>query len=71
MDEYLKIAANYGFGGIIGLAMGWFLMFVIKMHREERKELTDALKKQHEEAMTAINNNTSVLSEFRMRNSHK
>jgi hypothetical protein len=51
--------------------MGWFLMFVIKMHREERKELTDALKKQHEEAMTAINNNTSVLSEFRMRNSHK
>lgn len=65
MEEYLKFAAQYGPMGLIALAMGWFIMYMAKSHKEERKELTDSLKSQHVEATTAINNNTTVLAELR------
>lgn len=65
MENYVEIAANYGFGGLIALGMGWFIVYLIKMHREERKELTQSLKEQHAEAREALDNNTNVLTEIR------
>lgn len=64
MDKILQLASDYGPLGLIVLASFWYIVRKDKQHREERKELTDALSQQHKEAMEAQNKNTTVLTEI-------
>lgn len=71
MDQLLDIAQKYGSTGLVFLALGWFVIYLMKGHRSERDEFLVSLEKQHSECMearkeatTALVNNTSVLSEI-------
>lgn len=64
MDKLLQLASDYGPLGLIVLASFWYIVRKDKQHREERKELTDTLTKQHSEALEVTRNNTTVLTEI-------
>lgn len=64
MDKILQLASDYGPLGLIVLASFWYIVRKDKQHREERKELTDTLAKQHSEALEVTRNNTTVLTEI-------
>ena len=71
MDKILEISQQYGAAGLIFLSLGWFILYLTRLHREERKEVTEGLKLQHDECMSArkeavsaLQNNTSILTEI-------
>lgn len=61
-DSLFQNAEQFGALGIIAFAMGYFILYIMKQHKEERAEWRDMAADQHREATTAINNNTAVLS---------
>lgn len=64
-SDPLTFAAQYGLSAVTVFSCGWFITYILKQHREERKEMRDVIQSQHVEATQAINNNTIVLSELR------
>lgn len=65
MDSLIQVASQYGFPGLVILAFGWYIVHTGKIHREERKELTDVLAKQHEEALEVTKSNITVITELK------
>lgn len=83
VTSLIDIAAQFGLAGLVIFAAGWWIWTMDKKHTEridsidlrhtvERKELTDALTRQHSEALTMAervarsqDNSTAVLSELR------
>ena len=64
MDKFLQLASDYGPLGLIVLALFWYIIKRDNDHREERRELTTILQKQHEEALEVTSKNTTVLTEI-------
>lgn len=64
MDSFIQIAIQYGPLGLIVLACFWYILYKDKMHKDERKELSDALSHQHKESLEVTKNNTTVLTEI-------
>lgn len=53
---------NYGLAGIVIAGLAWFIMYLMRQHKSERKELTDTIAKQTDESNRNIKENTSILS---------
>jgi hypothetical protein len=64
MENLIDIAGQYGMPGLIIFSFGWYIVRKDREHKEERKDVTQALKAQHEEALEVTKNNTTVLSEI-------
>jgi hypothetical protein len=64
MNDFITIATQYGPLGIVVLACFWYIVMKDKEHREERKEITSALERQHTEAIEVTKANTTVLTEI-------
>jgi hypothetical protein len=64
IDKLLELGEKYGALGLILIACFWYILYKDKSHQSERKEITEALKKQHEEALQVTKNNTTVLTEI-------
>lgn len=54
--------AQYGLAGVVIIALAWFVMYLMKQHKEEREDWRKAQDRQNEEANRNINRNTEVLS---------
>jgi len=72
IENLLPYLAQWGIGGLVLLGCGWFLYYRDKAHREERCEWRKTIQAQHNETLeesrlsrTALNNNTSVLTELK------
>lgn len=64
MEAIVKIAQDYGALGLIILACFWYIVKKDGDHKDERKEVMDALAQQHKEALEVTKNNTTVLTEI-------
>lgn len=54
--------AQYGLAGVVIIGLAWFVMYLMKQHKNEREEWRKVQEKQNEEANRNINRNTEVLS---------
>lgn len=59
MNESL---AQYGLAGIVIIGLAWFVMYLMKQHKEEREEWKRSQDRQNEEMNRNINRNTDILS---------
>lgn len=71
MENLIEVARAYGASGLSLLALGTYIIYLHKMHiderrqlGEERKQLVEAIKEQHDEALEVTKNNTNVLIEI-------
>jgi len=57
-----EILDKYGLPGIVIGGLGWFVLYLMKQHKQERKEWQDAQKQRDEKSNEAINSNTTALT---------
>lgn len=57
-----EILEKYGFPGLAIGGLCWFIMYLMKQHKEERKEMSEMIGRQNEESNKNIKDNTNVLS---------
>lgn len=56
---------EYGIAGVALAAMAYFIMYLMKQHKEERSDWQKAQERQTDEANRNINRNTEVLSSLK------
>lgn len=66
MESILAIVKEYGFEGLTSLALGWFIVFMYKLHHRERKDWyqgqerqADKLADKLEKIIVSIHNHDS------------
>lgn len=75
IEEFFKIAQQYGAAGIIIFALGAFIFYKERQSEKERKEHKETFEKQHKEivelserqhkeTLEVAKNSTSVLTEI-------
>jgi hypothetical protein len=64
MEELTKIAGQYGGLGLTLLASFWYINKKDGEYKIERESYTKLLENLHKDALTAINNNTTILTEI-------
>jgi hydroxymethylpyrimidine pyrophosphatase-like HAD family hydrolase len=75
IEEFFKIAQQYGAAGIIIFALGAFIFYKEKQAEKERrdhketfekqhKEMVEMAERHHEETLEVAKNSTSVLTEI-------
>lgn len=52
---------EYGIAGVALAAMAYFIMYLMKQHKEERDEWRKGQERQNDEANRNINRNTEIL----------
>lgn len=65
MDNIIQSAGQYGALGLTLLASFWYINKIGEDQKTEREQITDRMVIMHADALSAINNNTSVLSEIK------
>lgn len=53
---------QYGLAGVVIIGMAWFIMFLMKQHKEERENWSRANERQQEDSNKNIKENTNVLA---------
>lgn len=53
---------QYGLPGLVIAGLAWFVMYLMKQHREERKEWRDMAEKRDDNYKETMQNNTNALS---------
>jgi hypothetical protein len=56
--------AQYGLAGIVILALGWFVLYLMKQQKEEREEVRKSNERRDDDHNRSLNRNTEVLSEL-------
>lgn len=56
--------AQLGLAGVVIIGLAWFVMYLMKQHKEERQEWTRKQEQQNEDHNRSLNRNTEVLSEL-------
>lgn len=56
--------AQYGLAGVVILGLAWFVMYLMKEHKDEREAWQKTQERQQEEHNKSLNKNTDVLSEL-------
>lgn len=59
------LLSQYGVLGIVVVGLVWFILKIMKEHRQEREALIASMAKQHAEALEVTRGNTTVLSEVK------
>lgn len=57
-----EILVKYGLAGVGLAALSWFVLFLMKSHKEERKEWKKTIEDQFKEHNQVMRDNTSILS---------
>lgn len=65
MENLVQIAGQYGALGLSLLACFWYINKKDSEAREERNKSHEDFIEMHENALTAINNNTAILNELK------
>ncbi len=64
MENLIASAGQYGALGLTLLASFWYINKKDAEHREEREEMRATLEKQHQDALTVIQENTRATTEL-------
>ena len=71
MDAFISIAEKFGAPGLMFLAFGWFVIYLLRAHASERKEMREIVSSQHADALEsnrqssdAIRKNSMAITEL-------
>jgi hypothetical protein len=53
---------QYGLAGIVIVGMAWFIMYLMKAHREEREDWRRSQERRDEDTNKSMRENTNVLA---------
>lgn len=56
--------AQLGLAGVVIIGLAWFVMYLMKQHKEERSEWQKRQEQQNDDHNRSLNRNTEVLSEL-------
>lgn len=56
--------AQYGLAGLCIIGLAWFVLYLMKQHKEERDMWTKRQESQNDDHNRSLNRNTEVLSEL-------